>query len=250
MIDDPIRALGGELPSLEREDLDPGLAEALAAGDPERFGELLEEPHPRVYSFRLLRPEALLRFGDAALERASRARELGIELVPPNGMHEYGFVLDGLGFRSLLADLMGRHLAPLLAHLYPDFGGRELDHHHGFLVEYARDRDEDLGFHVDDSEVTLNLCLGSRFEGGELYFRGLRCPRHMQSEPDPNEVFDFHHEPGVALLHAGMHRHGVDYHRGGLRRNLILWCRSSRQRGGPGADPNAPCPAWCGLHSG
>jgi hypothetical protein len=39
-----------------------------------------------------------------------------------------------------------------------------------------------LGFHVDDSEVTLNVCLGKQFSGGELYFRGIRCENHVNSE--------------------------------------------------------------------
>ena len=37
------------------------------------------------------------------------------------------------------------------------------------------------GFHVDDSEVTLNVCLGKEFSGGELYFRGTRCEKHVNT---------------------------------------------------------------------
>lgn len=35
---------------------------------------------------------------------------------------------------------------------------------------------------MDDSEVTLNVCLGNQFAGGELYFRGVRCDNHVNSE--------------------------------------------------------------------
>lgn len=38
-----------------------------------------------------------------------------------------------------------------------------------------------VGFHVDDSEVTLNVCLGKQFSGGELFFRGTRCDKHVNS---------------------------------------------------------------------
>ncbi len=31
--------------------------------------------------------------------------------------------------------------------------------HHGFVVSYAMGKDVSLGFHVDDSEITLNVCL-------------------------------------------------------------------------------------------
>lgn len=39
-----------------------------------------------------------------------------------------------------------------------------------------------VGFHVDDSEVTLNVCLGKEFSGGELFFRGVRCDKHVNTE--------------------------------------------------------------------
>lgn len=35
---------------------------------------------------------------------------------------------------------------------------------------------------MDDSEVSLNVCLGKEFSGGELYFRGVRCDKHVNSE--------------------------------------------------------------------
>jgi hypothetical protein len=38
------------------------------------------------------------------------------------------------------------------------------------------------GFHVDDSEVTLNVCLGEQFYGGDLFFRGVRCDKHVNTE--------------------------------------------------------------------
>ena len=41
------------------------------------------------------------------------------------------------------------------------------------------------GLHVDDAEVTLNICLASEFSGGELFFRGARCEEHIMSEIQP-----------------------------------------------------------------
>lgn len=38
-----------------------------------------------------------------------------------------------------------------------------------------------VGFHVDDSEVTLNVCLSRQFSGGELFFRGMRCDKHLHT---------------------------------------------------------------------
>lgn len=42
---------------------------------------------------------------------------------------------------------------------------------------------------MDDSEVTLNVCLGKQFSGGELYFRGVRCDKHVNSETQPEVYF-------------------------------------------------------------
>jgi len=69
---------------------------------------------------------------------------------------------------------------PLAELFYPHIGS-VLDHHHGFVVEYALNKDKKLDFHVDDSEVTINLCLGKEFTGGELYFGGIRCGKHQQT---------------------------------------------------------------------
>lgn len=121
------------------------------------------------------------------------------------------------------------------------------------------DKDRKLGFHVDDSEITLNLCLvsltvdvkphvavtsdqGTEFAGGELFFRGVRCGLHQQTHFAPSESFDYEHSPGVAVLHIGKHRHGAFPLTGGHRVNMILWCRSSTYRA---ANSMASCFPGC-----
>lgn len=59
----------------------------------------------------------------------------------------------------MLDKLMINFIKPLASVLFPDVGHSTLDTHHGFVVEYSKDRDRDLGFHVDDSEVILNVYL-------------------------------------------------------------------------------------------
>ncbi|GJW19928.1 uncharacterized PKHD-type hydroxylase isoform X2 [Tanacetum coccineum] len=66
--------------------------------------------------------------------------------------------------------------------LSSDWLGFALDSHHGFVVKYRMDKDVELGFHVDDSEVTLN------------------------------EIFDYSHSVGRAIIHRGCHRHGARDH--------------------------------------
>uniref|UniRef100_A0A7N2MQF9 Uncharacterized protein n=1 Tax=Quercus lobata TaxID=97700 RepID=A0A7N2MQF9_QUELO len=40
-----------------------------------------------------------------------------------------------------------------------------------------------------------------------------------------NEIFDYSHVPGRAVLHRGRHRHGARATTSGHRINLLLWCR-------------------------
>lgn len=48
-----------------------------------------------------------------------------------------------------------------------------------------------VGFHVDDSEVTLNVCLGKQFTGGELFFRGTRCDKHVNTGSQSEVWYSF-----------------------------------------------------------
>ena len=53
-------------------------------------------------------------------------------------------------------------------------GASTLDHHRSFTVSYEVGKDVDLAYHFDDSEITLNVNLGGKFEGGELLFGGVQ----------------------------------------------------------------------------
>ncbi|XP_052723146.1 2-oxoglutarate and iron-dependent oxygenase domain-containing protein ICU11 isoform X4 [Vigna angularis] len=153
--------------------------------------------------------------------------ETKFRIMRPNTMNKYGAVLDDFGLETMLDKLMEGFIRPLSRVLFAEVGGATLDSHHGFVVEYGKDRDVDLGFHVDDSEVTLNVCLGKQFSGGELFFRGIRCEKHVNTGTHSEEIFDYSHVPGRAVLHRGRHRHGARATTSGNRVNLLLWCRSS-----------------------
>ena len=168
--------------------------------------------------------------------------QTGQRFEPPNSMNRYGVILSELGLTEALEALLTQAIRPLAAECFPEVGGEHLDEHHGFIVEYQRGGDRDLGFHVDDSEVTLNLCLGGEFSGGELFFEGRRCEEHRQTGCSAADQYHWAHRPGVGLLHAGKHRHGALSIVEGRRRNLILWCRSSSYRAAPVEEA---CPTWC-----
>jgi len=153
------------------------------------------------------------------------------------------FPLFSAKFCQGLVDEARRFEAWCEHHQVPILRPDTIDHHHSFLVDLALDGDTERGFHVDDSEVTLNACLGSSFEGGDVYFRGERCPLHRQTQPLDRERYELVHRVGHGALHAGSHRHGVRPLRSGQRTNLIAWLRSSRLRRGD----DGGCRPWCGA---
>lgn len=69
------------------------------------------------------------------------------------------------------------YLLPLARLLYPDWVGKELDSHRAFVVKYSMGDDVELSYHFDNAEVTLNVCLGSEFTDGDLYFGSMRTVR-------------------------------------------------------------------------
>ena len=222
------------------EPLDAAFVDAHASGSPDAWSRHVHEIQPRVFAFPLLRPEACRRLLDE-IDRRVASQQAG---SPPNSMHTAGVALADIGLGDWLRDLRERWVAPLAELHFRDVGADSLDGEHGFLAEYGAEADDALGFHVDDSAVTLNLCLGDEWYGAELYFRGLRCDAHRQTATDPSEDFEIEHEIGQAILHAGRHRHGVHPLRRGRRRNLILWMQSSTAR-----DEAGRCSTWCGRHA-
>ncbi|KAH9763714.1 2-oxoglutarate and iron-dependent oxygenase domain-containing protein CP2 [Citrus sinensis] len=155
----------------------PPFVKAIQDNTEESFRSIISEPSPGVFTFEMLQPrfcELLL----AEVENFEKwVNEAKFRIMRPNTMNKYGAVLDDFGLETMLDKLMETYIRPLSK----EVGGSTLDSHHGFVVEYGKDRDVDLGFHVDDSEVTLNVCLGKQFTGGELFFRGTRCEKHVNT---------------------------------------------------------------------
>ncbi|KAG6541488.1 hypothetical protein Mapa_017163 [Marchantia paleacea] len=204
--------------------------DAVKDGSEEALRKIITEHSPGVYTFNMLDPTFCSMMLDEVEHFENWASEAKVKVMRPNTMNNYGAVLDDIGMEGMLNELMINFINPMAAVLFANVGGSSLDTHHGFVVEYSMDRDLDLGFHVDDSEVTLNVCLGKDFDGGELFFRGVRCDKHVNGESRPEEVLEYSHVPGRAILHAGRHRHGAKAITAGQRTNLILWCRSSEFR--------------------
>ncbi|XP_027358118.1 uncharacterized PKHD-type hydroxylase At1g22950-like isoform X2 [Abrus precatorius] len=205
----------------------PAFLKAINDNTEQSFRSVMSEPSPGIFVFDMFQPsfcELLL----SEIENFEKwVTETKFRIMRPNTMNKYGAVLDDFGLETTLDKLMEGFIRPLSRVFFAEVGGSTLDSHHGFVVEYGKDRDVDLGFHVDDSEVTLNVCLGKQFSGGELFFRGTRCEKHVNTGSHSEEIFDYSHVPGRAVLHRGRHRHGARATTSGHRVNLLLWCRSS-----------------------
>uniref|UniRef100_A0A1J3IG80 Putative PKHD-type hydroxylase n=1 Tax=Noccaea caerulescens TaxID=107243 RepID=A0A1J3IG80_NOCCA len=208
----------------------PSFLNALHQKSEQGLRSIMVQTSPGIFTFEMLNP----RFCQMLLAEVEHMEKWVYDsrttIMRPNTLNKFGVVLDDFGFESMLKKLVDEFISPISQVLFPEVCGTALDSHHGFIVEYGKDRDADLGFHVDDSEVSLNVCLGKQFSGGDLYFRGVRCDNHVNSEISDKEIYDYSHVPGQAVLHRGRHRHGARATTEGHRVNLILWCRSSSFR--------------------
>ncbi|RDY02183.1 putative PKHD-type hydroxylase, partial [Mucuna pruriens] len=256
----------------------PSFLEAIQENTEASFRSIMAEPCPGIYTFKMLQPHfckmliseenleyshvpghAILhpgrhRHGARATTFGSRinlilwcrrwAHDNQLSIMKPNANNKNGAVLDDFGLDAMLDRFMSDFICPLSRVFYTELGGSSLDSHHGFVVEYGNNKDVELGFHVDDAEVSLNICLGKEFSGGQLFFRGARCDEHVNSETKPGEMFDYSHVPGHAILHSGRHRHGARPTTSGNRMNLILWCRSSAFR--ELKKKQSDFSSWCG----
>lgn len=193
---------------------------AIERGGPDSMPHLNREA-PGVYSFDLFTPA----FCDKLLEEVEYAqRTHRQDLERPNGMNRYGIVLNQLGLEPAITGLQQQYLLPLQAALFPEEGA-EADDHHCFIVRYKAGEDVGLDMHEDDSDVTLNVCLGKDFTGSTLSFCG-RVP-----DADHRKLsHTYAHRKGQAVLHLGRHRHGADNIESGERVNLILWSTSKAYR--------------------
>ena len=96
--------------------------------------------------------------------------------------------------------------------------GAQFSSHHSFMVQYRQGEDLGLDMHHDDSDVTLNVCLGREFTGATLSFcGGFGLDGHRK------HVHTYSHERGRAIIHLGSHRHGADDIASGERYCLIVW---------------------------
>eukprot|EP00808_Paulinella_micropora_P008787 g69471.t1 len=214
-----------------------------AAEDCSRSSSQLVRKHftelcPGVYAGKFLSQEYCADLMEELAHYTAEASKPGATLPirRPNSMNSYGLVLNDLGFRAPVFYLLDNYLQAVFDALYPAALTQELNDHHTFLIQYEPGEDADLASHVDSSLITINVCLGKDFTGGQLYFHGLKGS--TQSANDPYEtphpqapegckhcIALYTHQPGFAVIHLGRQIHGANRITSGLRSNVVIWYR-------------------------
>jgi hypothetical protein len=103
------------------------------------------ESYPGIFTFEMFKPQ----FCEMLLAEVEHMEKWVYDsrstIMRPNTMNNFGVVLDDFGFDSMLQKLVDDFISPIAQVLFPEVCGTSLDSHHGYIVEYGKDRDVDLG---------------------------------------------------------------------------------------------------------
>ncbi|XP_071683318.1 2-oxoglutarate and iron-dependent oxygenase domain-containing protein CP2-like [Lolium perenne] len=180
----------------------PSFLRAIRGNTIQSFSDIIHEPAPKVYTFPMFRPafcEMLMNEVENFQNWAHREKQ---EINDPNNFHKpsRGTTISDIGMKGMLDDLMKKFISPISKVLFPEVGGRSLDSQHSYVVSYGGDDgggrpgcsydgyDNGLDIHVEDSHITLNVCLGKQFTHGQMLFVGSRCGTHVNSEAQPQII--------------------------------------------------------------
>lgn len=166
-----------------------------------------DERYPGVYQFELFTPAEC----DAILEQVEPLRK---NAPAPNSMNKYGVTLTGQLFRQMGKSLVRRIVQTLAMYEYREINTLK-KYPYAFVVDYDMKMQRSLAAHHDSAHVTLNVCLGHKWKGGELVF---------YDESGNKPVFEIEHSVGWAIVHRASHVHRAKPLKNGKRSNLILWC--------------------------
>ena len=141
--------------------------------------------------------------------------------LSPNSMHKYG------AENVITDEQLNLIKSNMLPYIYEVFGidlTKKCKLYTNFSVHYGKDFDKELKEHVDDSDITINICLKNN-----LNLTGLQ----FNSTPDTlfsckhNKMIQIDIKEGDILIHSGKQPHEVIKQNiiDGERVNLILWLK-------------------------
>mmetsp|Transcript_83828 Transcript_83828/g.195021 ORF Transcript_83828/g.195021 Transcript_83828/m.195021 type:complete len:478 (-) Transcript_83828:64-1497(-) len=141
--------------------------------------------------------------------------------------------LESLGLNVLCAAL-AEQVQPLCAASFPWLcAAGALARHHCFCVRYCADGCEVQGssaalpLHEDDSLLTVNICLASSCQGGEVLYGPASCSDHFTQlrARSQHELTPTRASVGWATLHLGCQEHAANAVTEGERHSLVMWLR-------------------------
>eukprot|EP00298_Acanthocystis_sp_HF-20_P022979 c31291_g1_i1.p1 GENE.c31291_g1_i1~~c31291_g1_i1.p1 ORF type:complete len:267 (+),score=91.48 c31291_g1_i1:79-801(+) len=182
--------------------------------------ELLIPQGEGIFSFPVFSEE----FCDILIDEIDNANSISLNFTRPNSMNNYGVIANEIGLKNFIDELVEQVISPLAKILFSDWGGSSLTHQHSFFIRYKKGEDLELSRHMDQSEITLNVCLGKVFDGGDVFFDSQRDhPR----EPILNRTI-VKNRKGFGIFHVGQHWHGATKLIEGERHNFVIWARSDK----------------------
>ena len=186
---------------------------------------VIRKEAPQVFSFYALSDDFVRLLNEELTHFYEIAERENITIRRPNSMNNYGVILNEIGLKETISSLQQQYIWPISRHLFP-VQGSSFDDHHSFIVRYNADEDLGLDMHMDDSDVTFNVCLGEPgFTKATLTFCG------NFGKPDHRKlVANYQHEIARAVLHLGTRRHGADDIESGTRVNMIVWNHNHQYR--------------------
>ena len=87
-------------------------------------------------------------------------KENGLPNEEPNLRNRHGIFLDNFDFREVFRTIIEKVVTPIAKKLWWNIGENSLDEHTAYTTAYSKGWDQSLGQHFDDSEITVNYCLG------------------------------------------------------------------------------------------
>ena len=143
----------------------------------------------------------------------------------PNSMHKYGSenVINSDTLNKLLFQL-----TPFIQEYYGLDLTKDLQLFYDFTVHYGKTLDHELKEHIDDSDITINICLRNDFKNTGLIFT--QTINTLFSKKS-NKSIEVNMNPGDILIHSGKQPHQVisyqeDFQDSTKERvNLILWLK-------------------------
>jgi len=207
-----------------------------AARNSEDIPKVLKEVEDRVYTFPIFTPEFCEQLLDQVQHFADWKKEASTAGRPgTEDLSGRMCIVDQMGEvgEKLLDYLRDEIVDPLSKTLYPevDDPNSKSSYRYGFILGYSNKPGEEhvsrkaLEAHTDDSEVTLTVCLGRDYEGGEVTLK------HLRSHPNEGETqSSIKMKTGEATLVLGQQMHEVQEITNGERYIFVIWFRREKYR--------------------